>query len=74
MKGFFCFLACLFANIGAINWGLVAFYQFNMVDYVVSMTGVTMLGPVIYGIVAVSGLYGLVLTGLSMFKGCQTCK
>ncbi len=74
MKGFFCFLACLFANIGAINWGLVAFYQFNLVEYVVAMSGVMMLGPVIYGLVAASGIYGLVLMFLNMFQGCQTCK
>ena len=74
MKGFFCLLACLLANIGAINWGLVAFYKFNLIEYIVGMTGIMVLGPVLYGLVALSGIYGLVLMFLTMYQGCQICK
>jgi uncharacterized membrane protein YuzA (DUF378 family) len=55
-----CWIAAFIASIGAINWGLVAFLNFNLVEYVQKMTGVEGLDKIIYGIVAVAGLYKLI--------------
>ena len=57
------------ATIGAINWGLIGFFNFNLVDaifgggYVEETSAVS---RVIYAIVGVAGLVGLVL--LPMFR------
>lgn len=55
-----CWVAAFIASIGAINWGLVAFLNFNLVEYVQKMVGVEGLDKVIYGIIAVAGIYKLI--------------
>ena len=48
--------------IGAINWGLIGFFNYNLVD---SICGVgTMLSRIIYALVGLSGLYLIGLYGL----------
>ncbi len=61
-----CWLAAFFASIGAINWGLVAFFNFNLVEYIHKMVGIEGLDKVIYGIVAIAGIYKLIV--LLMFN------
>ena len=47
-------LAYIFVIIGAINWGLVGFFNFDLVS---AMFGdMTLLSRIVYGIVGVSGL------------------
>lgn len=46
--------------VGAINWGLVAFFQFNLVEWVDKMVGTVGLDKIIYAIVALAGIYLLV--------------
>ncbi len=61
-------LAVLIASIGAINWGLVAFFKFNLVEYVDKLAGglgMGMVAQVIYAVVAIAGLFAL----LSLFRG-----
>lgn len=57
---FVCWIAAFIASIGAINWGLVAFLNFNLVEYVHKMVGVEGLDKIIYGVVAVAGIYKLI--------------
>jgi hypothetical protein len=57
---FTCWIAAFIASVGAINWGLVAFLNFNLVEYVQKISGVEGLDKIIYGIVAVAGVYKLI--------------
>ena len=41
--------------VGAINWGLIGFFQFNLVSFIVGNG--TWLTRVIYALVGLSGLY-----------------
>ena len=61
---FFEKLLKLIAAIGAINWGLVALFQFNLVEDVCDMASKHMWDKYIYIAVAISGLYLLI----SIFK------
>lgn len=64
-----CKLVTLLTAIGAINWGLVAFFQ---TDLVASLFGpMTTASQVVYGIVGVAGVIKLV----SLVKNpCPCCK
>ncbi len=64
--------SCLFYKIvlaitiiGALNWGLVGFFSFNLVDYIFGVGSV--LSHIIYSVVGLSGLALLV----SYFRGCS---
>ena len=51
---------CLtFAIIGAINWGLIGFFNFNLVALIFG--DMTMLSRIIYALVGISGLWGIKL-------------
>ncbi len=52
-------VAVVLANIGAINWGLVAM-KFNLVEWLANLINLPVLATVIYAIVGLSGLYCLV--------------
>ena len=41
--------------IGAINWGLIGFFRFNLVTFLFG--DMTMLSRIIYGLVGLCGLY-----------------
>lgn len=64
------YTAKLFAAIGAINWGLVAFLNFNLVEYLNVMSGNKGLDTIVYGVVAVSGAYLLAYCLLKLVRGC----
>ena len=53
-------LASLLSSVGAINWGLTIFFNFNLVEFLAGMIKVPYLKRVIYGLVALSGFYTLV--------------
>ncbi len=59
-----CKLAVLLAGIGALNWGLVALFNFNLVTTLLG--DMTTAAKVVYIIVGVSGLLLLV----SLVKPC----
>ncbi len=42
-------------TIGAVNWGLVGFFRFNLISYLFG--NMTWLTRVIYAVVGLSGLY-----------------
>ncbi|MFC1894721.1 DUF378 domain-containing protein [Candidatus Dependentiae bacterium] len=52
-------IAVFLSAIGAINWGLVAFFKFNLVSYVDKLSGSIGVDKAIYAIVALAGLYTL---------------
>jgi uncharacterized protein len=62
-----CKICGLLVLIGAINWGFVGAFEFDLVA--------TLLGPmstasrVVYGLIGVSGVLGLV----ACIKGCPKC-
>lgn len=47
--------------IGAINWGLIGFFQFNLVDFIFGE--MSWLSRIIYALVGICGLYLLTLYG-----------
>ena len=63
--------AYILAAIGAINWGLVAFLRFNVVYFLSNILGNFGLDRIIYALVALSGIYLLVIP---FIKDCKICK
>ena len=52
-------IALVLIIIGAINWGLIGFFNFNLVDTIFG--NMTVLSRIIYGLVGISGLWGIKL-------------
>ena len=52
-------IALTFTIVGAINWGLVGIFKFNLVDYLFGVESV--LTRIIYTVVAISGLINIIL-------------
>ena len=63
-----CKLVGLIVIIGAINWGLVAVFNFNLVARIFG--DMTVAARVVYGVIGVSGLMML----FSYFRTCPACK
>lgn len=59
MKQFtwFDWLALVLVIIGALNWGLVGFFNYNLVDAIFGSN----IGRVIYALVGLTGLYTIFL-------------
>lgn len=49
---------------GAINWGLVKFLNFNLVDQIATMVNMPLVGTLVYAAVGISGVYAI----YSLFK------
>lgn len=43
--------------IGGINWGLIGFFQFNLVDFLFG--SLSIVSRIIYGLVGISSVYAL---------------
>lgn len=52
-------IALVLIIIGAINWGLIGIFNFNLVGAIFG--DMTILSRIIYGLVGVSGLWGIKL-------------
>lgn len=52
-------IALLLIIIGAINWGLIGFFKFNLVDSIFGTMSI--LSRIIYALVGISGLWGIKL-------------
>lgn len=52
-------IALVLIIIGAINWGLVGFFNFNLVDSIFGTMSVV--SRIIYALVGISGLWGIKL-------------
>jgi len=48
-------LACLFVIVGALNWGLIGFFGFNLVGFI--FDDISVISRVIYCLVGLSGLW-----------------
>ena len=56
--------------IGAINWGLIGFFQFDLVAMIFGGQG-SMLARIIYALVGLSGLYALTILFLDTDDSVQ---
>lgn len=56
--------------VGAINWGLVAFLNLDLVRFVTSFIGMPQLDRILYGLIALCGVYVL----LMVFGLCSKCE
>ena len=63
-----CKVITLLGGIGALNWGLVAFFKINLVARFLG--DMTLPARVVYGLVGVAGVIILV----SLVKTCPCCK
>ena len=52
-------VALILIIIGAINWGLIGFFKFNLVEAIFG--GFSALARIIYALVGISGLWGIKL-------------
>ena len=52
-------IALVLIIIGAINWGLIGIFNFNLVGAIFG--DMTVISRIIYGLVGVSGLWGIKL-------------
>lgn len=52
-------IALVLIIIGAINWGLIGFFKFNLVETIFG--DMTVLSRIVYGLVGISGLWGIKL-------------
>lgn len=52
-------IALVLIIIGAINWGLVGIFNFNLVDSIFGTMSIV--SRIIYGLVGISGLWGIKL-------------
>ena len=52
-------IALTFTIIGAINWGLVGIFNFNLVDYIFGVGSV--MSRIIYTVVAIAGLINIII-------------
>ncbi len=52
-------IALVLIIIGAINWGLIGLFKFNLVEAIFG--DMTMLARIVYGLVGISGLWGIKL-------------
>ena len=50
-------IALTFTIIGAINWGLVGIFNFNLVDYIFGVNSI--MSRIIYTVVAIAGLINI---------------
>ena len=51
-------IALVFTIIGAINWGLIGLFNFNLVE---SIFGTSMFSAIIYMIVGIAGIINIML-------------
>ena len=52
-------IALVLIIIGAINWGLVGIFNFNLVDYIFGVNSI--MSRIIYTVVAIAGLINIVI-------------
>lgn len=55
------YIALILVVIGAVNWGLIGFFNFDLVKMIFGE--MTLISRIIYALVGVSGLYALSFFG-----------
>lgn len=53
--------ALILMIIGAINWGLIGLFEFNLVDAIFG--DMSLISRIIYALVGLAGLYGITFIG-----------
>ncbi|MEM8728012.1 MAG: DUF378 domain-containing protein [Chlamydiota bacterium] len=66
-------IALILILIGALNWGLWGFFQFDLVAWLFGGDS-TWLARLIYAIVGLAGLWGLSFLGRCKVLCCGSCK
>ena len=61
MMRFITWLATFFSAIGAINWGLKAFFNFDIVKWAYEVSEFKLLDKILYAVIALSGLISLLM-------------
>lgn len=56
-NNFFTLMTFFLSSIGAINWGLIAAFNFNLVEFL--LADYPLLVKSVYGLVGLGGLYSL---------------
>jgi len=60
------YIALTIAIIGAVNWGLIGFFDFNLVAFIFG--DMTLFARIIYSLVGLCGLYLITFYGLLCTK------
>ena len=55
------YIALTIAIVGAVNWGLIGFFRFDLVAFLFG--SMTLLSRIVYAVVGICGLYLLTLFG-----------
>jgi uncharacterized membrane protein YuzA (DUF378 family) len=55
------YIALILVVIGAVNWGLIGFFNFDLVKAIFG--NMTLISRIIYALVGISGLYSLSFFG-----------
>lgn len=55
------YFALAIAIIGCVNWGLIGFFQFNLVTFLFGE--MTLLSRIVYALVGIAGLYVISMFG-----------
>ncbi|MGE0198037.1 MAG: DUF378 domain-containing protein [Simkaniaceae bacterium] len=66
------FIALILILIGALNWGLWGFFQFDLVAYLFG-GDTTWLSRLVYAIVGLGGLWGLTFLAKCKAICCSSC-
>ncbi|MBD5550947.1 MAG: DUF378 domain-containing protein [Lachnospiraceae bacterium] len=61
-------IALTIGIIGAVNWGLIGFFRFNLVE---SLFGIGWIARTIYAVVGICGLYLLTFYGRTGEVSCE---
>lgn len=59
-------IALILVVIGAVNWGLIGFFQFNLVSFLFGDV-TTILSRIIYALVGIAGLYAITFVAKSKY-------
>ena len=62
-------ITLLLVIIGAINWGLIGFFQFNLIDTIFGVG--TVFSRIIYAIVGICGLYAISFFAKNQYKSVE---
>lgn len=55
------YIALAVVIIGAVNWGLIGFFSFNLVSFIFG--DMTLLSRIVYAVVGICGLYSISMFG-----------
>ena len=72
MKSFLNMLSLLLILVGALNWGLWGFFQFDLVAWI-AKGNTTGLARLIYAVIGLAGVWGLGFLGKCKAICCHKC-